>query len=110
MFLRSEVWRMWQPRQRRNTIHRCVEYELRPLRRSRILERLGLQSPGHNQVGRFFDHGERSVAGLEGSHPGRGIQLVLDMGITVACAAHKCGRADYISSRMLRDDLLAAQP
>src|SRR5229473_3131156 len=109
IFLGREMWRMRQSRKRRNTIHRGIENELRPLGGPRIFEGFRFQSASNYHFSSFSDGWNRGVSWLEWSEPSGSIQFVLHMCIAVTRAAHKCRASNDQTLRMLGNNFFTAQ-
>ena len=93
----SEVRRVRQLGQRGDGVHRRVEDQLRPLRRTSIVQSFGLQSRCIDQCGQFFDQLEGRVCRLERPHPGRSIEFVVHVIVGKARAAHEGGAANHVA-------------
>src|SRR2546421_1923585 len=104
----GEVRRVRQSRERRNTVHRGIENQLRPLRGLGILESLGFQSSGNHERRGFLDHRERRACGLERPHPCWSVEVVLDVSVAVTSTTHESGATNDVASSVARNDLFAS--
>src|SRR5215469_18427811 len=107
--LSRKVGRMRKAGQGRHAVHRSVKNQLGPLCRTRIPQRVRLESALYQQLGSLLHYCERRVARLKWPKPSRRIEFVLDMCIAVPRSTHECRPTDNMPASMCRDDLLAAQ-
>src|SRR3984893_18523174 len=101
---------MWQSGQSRHSVPRGIENQLRPLRRTRILESIRLQTTGDDQFRSLPYYRVGCATELVRRQPGGGIQFVLDMRVAVASAAHEGCAPNHPPPCVLGNDFLAAQP
>src|SRR5579862_7986992 len=100
---------MRQAGQRRNAIHRSIENQFGPLRRTSIFESLGLQSTLIDQISSFLNQLVRRAAWLEWAEPSRGVQFILHVSIAVLGPAHKRRAAKHLAFCMLSKNLFATE-
>src|SRR6266404_3310483 len=95
--------------ERGHRVDGSIEDKFRPLGWPRVLQSHGFQSGRADQIGGFLHHRKWRVRRLERAHPRRGVELVLNVCVAVARAAHKRCAANHKSLREISDDFLTAK-
>src|ERR1700675_141667 len=104
----GKVWRVRQAGQSGDAVHRRIKNQLGPLRGPGVFERLGFEPGCDDELRSFLNYRERRAGWLEGAHPGWGAELILELRVAVARAAHESSAADDVAAREGGDDFFAA--
>ena len=93
---------------RGHAVHRMVEDQLRPLGRAHVGEHLRFEPGSNEELADDFGRRRRRSAWMERPEPGRRVQLVFDLVITVADPAHEGDRRDQRPVAVAGQQLLGA--
>ena len=90
-------------------VDRCVEDELRPLRRACIFESHRFEARGADQRGSLLYQSKWCPRRFERAHPRRGVEFIAHLRVGDTRAAHERGSAHDVSVCNFGDDFFASQ-